>query len=85
MNACIDGMFQAYSVCTCSYPFMYTVAHIVEIFFFYPNLWNYFDNDLFLMYLDNSIHSQILLNNNLPVFVLRDCYLKHVYATMLLN
>ena len=41
--------------------------------FFNPNLWNYFENDLFLIDLDNSIHSQILLNNNLPVFVLREC------------
>ena len=48
---------------------LYTVAHKVGIFIFYPNLWNYFDNDLFLKDLDNSIHSQILLNNNLPVFV----------------
>ena len=51
---------------------MYTVAHNVGIFFSYPKLWNYFDNDLFLIDLDNSIHSKILLNNNLPVFVLRD-------------
>ena len=39
----------------------------------YPNLWNDFDNYLFLMDLDNNIHSQILLNNNLQVFVLRNC------------
>ena len=26
--------------------FIYTVDHNVGIFFFYPNLWNYFDNDL---------------------------------------
>ena len=50
-----------------------TVAHIVGIFIFYPNLWNYFDNDLFLIYQDNSIHSQIVLNYNLPVFALRGC------------
>ena len=31
------------------------------------------DNDLFLIDLNNSIHSQILLNTNLRVFVLRDC------------
>ena len=43
---------------------LYTVAHIVGIFLFYPNLWNYLKNNLFLIDLDNSIHSQILLNNN---------------------
>ena len=36
------------------------------------NLWNDFDNDLFLIDLDNSIHSQIVLNNNWRVFVLSD-------------
>ena len=49
------------------------VAHKVGIYFFYPNLWNYFDNDLFQIDLDNSIHSHNVLNNNLPVFVLRYC------------
>ena len=43
---------------------MYTVAHIGGIFLFYPNLWNYFKNNLKIIDLDNSIHSQILLNNN---------------------
>ena len=41
--------------------------------YFYHNLLNDFDNDLFLIDLDNSIHSQILLNDNWGVFVLRDC------------
>ena len=49
---------------------MYTVAHIGGIFLFYPNLWNYFKNNLKIIDLDNSIHSQILLNNNLTVCVL---------------
>ena len=52
---------------------IYTVAHKVGIFLFYPNLWNYFKNNLKIIDLDNSIHSQILLNNNLPMRVLRDC------------
>ena len=51
----------------------YTVAHKVGIFSFYPNLWNYFKNNLKIIDLDNSIHSLILLNNNLPMSVLRDC------------
>ena len=51
----------------------YTVAHIGGIFLFYPNLWNYFKNNLKIIDLDNSIHSQILLNNNLTMCVLRDC------------
>ena len=45
----------------------YTVAHIVGIFLFHPNLWNYFKNNLDLD-LDNCIHSQLLLKNNLPMF-----------------
>ena len=44
---------------------MYTVAHIVGIFLFYLNVWNYFKNNLKIIELDNSIHSQIVLNNNL--------------------
>ena len=51
----------------------YTVAHKVGIFLFYPNLWNYFKNNLKILDLDNSIHSQFLLNNNLPMCVMRDC------------
>ena len=49
--------------------YIYTVAHKVGIFLFYPNLWNYFKNNLKIIDLDNSIHSQILLNNNLPMCV----------------
>ena len=52
---------------------IYTVAHKVRILLFYPNLWNYFKNNLKIIDLDNSIHSQILLNNNLTMCVLRDC------------
>ena len=44
---------------------IYTVAHKIGIFLFYPNLRNYFKNNLKIIDLDNSIHSQILLNNNL--------------------
>ena len=51
----------------------YTVAHKGGIFFFNDNLWNYFKNNLKILDLDNSIHSSILLNNNLPMCVLRDC------------
>ena len=51
----------------------YTVGHNGGIILFYPNLWNNFDNDLFLIDLDKSIHSHILLNNNLRVFALCDC------------
>ena len=55
------------------YMYIYTVAHKVGIFLFYPNLWNYLKNNLKIIDLDNSIHSQILLNNNLTMCVLRDC------------
>ena len=51
----------------------YTVAHKGGIFLFYPNLWNYFKNNLKIIDLDQSIHSQILLNNNLTMCVFRDC------------
>ena len=52
---------------------MYTVGQNGGIFFLNLNLWNYVDNNLFLIDLDNSIHSQNLLNDNWGVFVLRDC------------
>ena len=53
---------------------IYTVGHNGGIIIFTPNyLLNDFDNVLFLIDLDNSIHSQILLNDNWGVFVLRDC------------
>ena len=44
---------------------IYTAGHDGGIIIFYPKLWNYFENDLFIVDLDNNIHSQILLNNNL--------------------
>ena len=50
----------------------YTVSHKGGIIIFTPNnvhVWNDFDNDLFLLDLHNSIHSQILLNNSWRVFV----------------
>ena len=50
-----------------------TLSLIKVEYFFYPNLWNYLKNNLKIIDLDNSIHSQILLNNNLPMCVLRDC------------
>ena len=49
--------------------YIYTVGHNGGIYFVYPNLLNDFDNDLFLIDVNNSIHSQILLNDNSGVFV----------------
>ena len=46
---------------------VFTVGNKGGMFFFYPHLWSDFDNNLLLIDLDNSIHSQILLNNNLRV------------------
>ena len=43
------------------------------IIFVYPSLRNDFDNNLLLLDIDYRIHSQILSNNTLRVFILRDC------------